>query len=130
MLTGHAEQVALVVMQDLAIGPCPKQPVAVAAICGLDDHAAGDHRIELLGLGLEPLVGRPILGLGEAFGLHGETGGEHLGKDHQIRFTDLGQQLFEMRIVGLAVVPGQGCLHQGDFQIGQFTQIAHSFSAA
>ncbi|MNH36375.1 hypothetical protein D3C79_971590 [compost metagenome] len=117
-------------MQDLAIRPGPQQAVAVAAIGGLDDHAAGNHRVVLLRLGLQPFVGRAVFRLAQAFRLHGKTGSEHFRQDHQVHFAHLLQQHFEVRIVGLTVVPGQGGLHQGDFQVRQLTQIAHSFSAA
>jgi len=40
------------------------------------------------------------------------------------------QQPLEMLEVGLAVVPGQGGLDQGDIQVRQCRQITHSFSAA
>ncbi|MNN90188.1 hypothetical protein D3C81_2080950 [compost metagenome] len=102
----------------------------MAAVGGLDDHAAGDHGIELLGLALEPLVGRSVLGLGQAFGVHGKAGGEHLREDDQVSAAGLLQQGFEMLIVGQAVLPDQAGLHQRDVQVGQATQIAHSFSAA
>ncbi|MNH33598.1 hypothetical protein D3C79_941270 [compost metagenome] len=130
VLTGHAEQVALVVVQDLAVRARPQQAVAVAAIGGLDDHATGNHCVDALGLSLEPFVGRAVLGLGQAFRFHRKTSGEHLGEDHQVGIFSLVEQHLEMRVIGLAVVPGQGRLHQGDFQVGQCTQIAHSFSAA
>ncbi|MNV72282.1 hypothetical protein D3C71_1653590 [compost metagenome] len=102
----------------------------MAAVGGLDDHAAGDHGVELLRLGLQPFVGRTVLRFGQFFRLHGKTGGEHLRQDHQVCADGLLQQHLEAGIVGLAVMPGQGGLHQGDFQVRQFTQIAHSFSAA
>ena len=67
MFTGHAEQVALVVMQHLAIRPRPQQAVAVAAIGGLDDHTAGNHGLILCRLGLEPTMGGAVFRLGEGF---------------------------------------------------------------
>ncbi|MNO65524.1 hypothetical protein D3C76_562840 [compost metagenome] len=130
VLTGHAEQVALVVVQNLAVRPRPQQAVAVAAIGGLDDHTAGNHRVVLLGLCLQPFVGRTVLRLAQAFRLHRKTGGKHFRQDHQVDLAHLLQQHLEVRVVGLAVVPGQGGLHQGDFQVRQCTQIAHSRSAA
>ena len=61
VLASHAEQVTLVVVPDFTIRACPKQAIAVAAIGRLDDHAASDHRIELLRLATQPLAGRTIL---------------------------------------------------------------------
>ena len=130
VLTGHAEQVALVVMQDFAVRPRPQQAVAVAAVSGLDDHATGNHRVAFLRLGLQPLVGRAVLRLAQAFRLHRKTSGEHFRQNYQVHLAHLLQQHLEVRIVGLAVVPGQGGLHQGDFQVRQCAQIAHSRSAA
>ncbi|MCY1445327.1 hypothetical protein D9M71_618370 [compost metagenome] len=130
VLAGHAEQVTLVVVQDFAIRPRPQQAVAVAAIGGLDNHTTGNHRVVLLRLGLQPLVGRAVLRLAQGFRLHRKTGGEHFRQDYQVHLAYLLQQHLEVRKVGLAVVPGQGGLHQGDFQVRQCTQIAHSRSAA
>ncbi|MCY1180304.1 hypothetical protein D9M73_207360 [compost metagenome] len=102
----------------------------MAAVGGLDDEAAGDHRSPAPGLLTQPGMGRALLGLGESRRIHGKAGGEHLRQDDQVRPLRLLQQGFEVRVVGGAVVPGQGGLHQGQLEVGQGGQIAHSFSAA
>ncbi|MNP29308.1 hypothetical protein D3C76_1223270 [compost metagenome] len=130
VLTGHAEQVALVVVQDFAVRARPQQAVAVAAVGGADDHAAGDHRVQARRLLAQPGVGGALLRLAEALRIHGEAGGEHLRQDHQVRTARLLQQSGEARAVGLGVMPGQGGLHQGELEVRQLAQIAHSFSAA
>ncbi|MNN52092.1 hypothetical protein D3C81_1667690 [compost metagenome] len=130
MLTGHAEQVTLVVMQHLAIRACPQQAIAMTAVGGLDDHATGDHRIKPQSLSPQPFAGRPVFRFGEGFRLHGKTGGEHLRQNDQVGAASLLQQRLEMLEVGLAVVPGQGSLDQRNGQLRQCTQITHSFSAA
>ncbi len=63
VLTRHAEQMALVIMPDLAIRTRPQQAVAVATVSGMHDHAAGDHRIELFRLVAQPVGGRALFPL-------------------------------------------------------------------
>ncbi len=75
-------------------------------------------------------MGRPQFGLGLLGRSHAETRGEHLREDHQVGTGGALQQGGEMLAVGLGVVPGQGGLDQGDVQVRQNRQIAHSFSAA
>ena len=65
VLTGHAEQVTLVIVRQRTVRARPEQAVAVAAISGLDDQAAADHRAQVLSLLAQPLAGRAILGLGQ-----------------------------------------------------------------
>ncbi len=130
VLTRHTEQVALVVMPDFAVRACPQQAIAMAAIRRLNDHAAGDHCIELRGLRLHPFAGRAMLGFGEGLRRHGETGGEHLRQDDQVGASGLLQQHVEVLKVGLTVMPGEAGLDQRQIEIGQRTQITHSFAAA
>ncbi len=130
VLTGHAEQVALVVMQHLTIGTRPEQAVAMAAVGGLDDHAAGDDRIQPRRLAAQPGIGRALFRLGQGRRVHGKTGGEHLRQDDQIGTAGLVEQPGETLAVGIGILPDQGGLDQGQFEIGQVVQIAHSRSAA
>nr|GFD22720.1 hypothetical protein [Tanacetum cinerariifolium] len=130
MLTRHAEEMALVVVQKLAVRSRPQQTIAMAAIRRPHNHAAGHNRVDALGLRQQPFGRHAVLGFGECFGLHGEAGGEHLRQDHQIGTLSLVEQIFEVRVVGFAVVPDQGGLYQGDVQVRQIAQIAHNFSAA
>ncbi len=130
VLAGHAEQVALVVMQDFAVRSGPEQAVAVAAVGRLDDHAGSDHGIQPHGLFTHPTVGRALLRLGQLRRVHGKAGGEHLRQDDQIGAARLLQQLGEMRAVGRGILPDQAGLDQGQFEVGQHGQIAHSLSAA
>ncbi|MNN25568.1 hypothetical protein D3C81_1390460 [compost metagenome] len=130
VLTSHAEQVALVVVQHLAIRARPEQAVAVAAVSSTDDHAAADNRVQARRLFAQPGVGGALLRLAETFRVHGEAGSEHFRQDHQISATRLLQQRGETRPIGLGVMPGQGGLHQGELEVRQLAQIAHSFSAA
>ncbi|MNZ84028.1 hypothetical protein D3C78_1027730 [compost metagenome] len=102
----------------------------MTAIGGLNDHATGDHRIKLCCLSPQPFAGGAVFRFGEGLGLHGEPGGEHLRQNDQVGAASLLQQRLEMLEVGLAVVPGQGRLDQRNGQLGQCTQITHSFSAA
>ncbi len=130
VFAGHAEQMALVVVQHLAVRTRPEQAVAMAAVGELDDQAAGDHRAKAPGLLQQPGMGRPQFGLGLLGRSHAETRGEHLREDHQVGTGGALQQGGEMLAVGLGVVPDQGGLDQGDVQVRQNRQIAHSFSAA
>jgi len=51
-------------------------------------------------------------------GFHGKSGGEHFWQHDQVGARGLLQQQLEMLQVGLAVMPGQGGLYQGDIQVG------------
>ncbi|MNS66974.1 hypothetical protein D3C72_1002050 [compost metagenome] len=89
----------------------------MAAVGGLNDHAASNDCIELCRLNPQPFAGRAILGFGKGFGFHGESSGEHFRQDDQIRPPRLLQQHLEMFKVGLAVMPGQAGLDQRQVQI-------------
>ena len=90
----------------------------MAAIGGLDDDAAGDHCIQLRRLGPQPFAGRAVFRFGEGGRFHGETRGEHLRQDDQVRAARLFQQQFEVFEVRLAVVPGQRGLDQCQVEVG------------
>ncbi len=130
MLAGHAEQMALVVMQHLTIGARPEQAVAMAAIGRLDDHTAGNYCVQPRSLSAQPGIGRPLFRLSQRRRIHGKTGGEHLRQHHQVRAAGLIQQGGEAFVVGGSVLPYQAGLHQREFEVGQIVQIAHSRSAA
>ncbi len=118
VLAGHAEQVALVVMRQRTIRTRPEQAIAIAAVVGLDDQAAADHRIETLRLLAQPCAAGTILRFGQRCRLHREAGGEHLRQDHQIGAARLLQQGLKVLAVGGRIVPGQGGLDQRQFEIG------------
>ena len=129
VLTGHAEQVALVVMQHLTIGTRPEQAVAMAAVGGLDDHAAGDDRIQPRRLAAQPGIGRALFRLGQAaesmekpvVNISGRTirSAPRAWSSSPAKRSRLASASCQTRWSG-----------SGQFEIGQVVQIAHSRSAA
>src|SRR5690554_964728 len=84
MLTGHAKQVALVIMNKRTVRSCPDQTVDVLA--RLDNrHAAGDDTVALASLLKEPGHGATLHhGFGHFSRIHGKTGRKHLGQNDKI----------------------------------------------
>ena len=67
VLTRHAEQMTLIVVQHFTIRARPQQTITVAAISGLDDDASGHDSIKLFGLRNQPRVSRPLFRLCQSF---------------------------------------------------------------
>src|SRR5690606_21928422 len=77
VLASHAEEMRLVVMQDLTVRARPEQTIAMAAVGRLDNDTAGDHALQTCGLFAQPGIGGPLFRLGQARSTHGKPGGKH-----------------------------------------------------
>ena len=67
MLTRHAEQMALIVVQHFTIGAGPQQAITMAAISRLYDDASSHDRIKPFRLLDHPGLSRPVLRLCQRF---------------------------------------------------------------